>query len=558
MNPPTPLSVPWPRSVDRLLFGSEAIATFKRHSAEYSDFKDFYTKHRSKATSSSTPPSLVTQADEAAFAKESLRLFKIYQQKRRELAKQKMAKDRAALPIAPFEQQLTDLVKQNRVVLVAAATGAGKSTQVPQYLLAAGFDKIAVTQPRRIACFSLAKRVSEESLDALHYGSDVAFQVRFEGTKTANTKILFLTEGLLLRQFAQDNCLRQYNLIIVDEVHERHITGDFLLGVLKRILSIRLDLRIVLMSATINASLFANYFNAPIIEIPGRMFPVRVEYLPTEPEEDRNLVDERLVRDREKSGKVVSIQSKQSKLKTDPYLRILERIDQVVPVHERGDLLIFLSGMNEITTLADELRNYASFTRRWIILKLHSSLSVTEQEKVFDVAPAGIRKCILSTNIAETSVTIDGVRFIIDSGKVKEMSFDAKTRLSRLSEFWISQSSAKQRMGRAGRTGPGECFRFYTEREYERLNEFPVPEILRTPLEPLLLQTMAYGLGNPREFDFIERPDADVLESCMRRLQELGAVEEIIDEANLTTERERLTSLGKVLAILPMVIDRSS
>ncbi|KAI9351975.1 P-loop containing nucleoside triphosphate hydrolase protein [Obelidium mucronatum] len=407
--------IPWPRTVDRAFFGRDAThpAGFKRHSAEYADFAGFYAKYRARTP---TPP-----ADETEFARTALRLFSDFQARRLRLTREKMAKDRAGLPIAPFEQQLVALVQANRVVLIAAQTGAGKSTQVPQFLLAAGFDKIACTQPRRIACFSLARRVSQESLDALRYGSDVAYQVRFEGTKTQNTKILFLTEGLLLRQFAQDNSLSAYNLIIVDEVHERHVTGDFLLGVLKRILEIRQDLRIVLMSATINATLFANYFNAPVIEIPGRMYPVKVEYLPIEPEEDRNLVDERLVKDREKSGVVVSIQAKPGKMKHEPYLKILERIDQVVPAHERGDLLIFLSGMNEITTLADELRNYASFTRRWIILKLHSSLSVQEQEKVFDVAPPGLRKCILSTNIAETSVTIDGVRFIIDSGTAQRL-----------------------------------------------------------------------------------------------------------------------------------------
>ncbi|KAJ3027787.1 UNVERIFIED_CONTAM: DEAH (Asp-Glu-Ala-His) box polypeptide 34 [Siphonaria sp. JEL0065] len=520
------MTLPWPRSVDKALFGRDAThpAPFQRNTGEYVDFVEFYAKYRKRTLATSNATQLHSQQDEEKFARTALALFKDFQAKRLLVARDKMKKDRASLPIAPFEQQLVGLVRANRVVLIAAQTGAGKSTQVPQYLLAA----------------------------------DVAYQVRFEGTKTQNTKILFLTEGLLLRQFAQDNSLAAYNLIIVDEVHERHVTGDFLLGVLKRMLDIRQDLRIVLMSATINATLFANYFNAPVIEIPGRMFPVKVEYLPIEPEEDRNLVDERLIKDREKSGTVVSIQAKQGKMKTEPYLRILERIDQVVPAHERGDLLIFLSGMNEITLLADELRNYASFTKRWIILKLHSSLSIQEQEKVFDVAPTGLRKCILSTNIAETSVTIDGVRFIIDSGRVKEMSFDTKTRLSRLSEFWISQSSAKQRTGRAGRTGPGECFRFYTEREFNNLNEFPVPEILRTPLQPLLLQVMAYGLGDPREFDFIEKPSMGAIEGSMNSLKELGATEEVYEDARgssgdqMVIMKDRLTALGKVLAVLPM------
>ncbi|KAJ3399434.1 DEAH (Asp-Glu-Ala-His) box polypeptide 34, partial [Chytriomyces hyalinus] len=550
------MSIPWPRAADSALFGREGKAEFKRHSGEYGEFRDFYIKLAQRNQTSKQIVDVSTD-NGVPFALKALALFAQFQAKKQQAAEAKIEKDRNSLPVKAFEQSIVDTVRNNRVCLIAADTGAGKSTQVPQYLLAAGFDKIACTQPRRIACYSLAKRVSYESLNV--YGSKIAYQVRFEGTKTAQTRILFLTEGLLLRQFASDPMLSAYNVIIVDEVHERHISGDFLLGVLKRIVSLRPDLHVVLMSATINATLFSKYFNAPIIEIPGRMFPVKIEYLPIEPEEDRNLVDPRLVSDRAKSGIVSSIQAKPGKIRTEPYLKILERIDQIVPAHERGDLLVFLSGMNEITMLADELRSYASFTRRWIILKLHSSLSVQEQEKVFDVAPPGVRKCILSTNIAETSVTIDGVRFIIDSGRVKEMSFDSTSRLSRLSEFWISQSSAKQRAGRAGRTGPGECYRFYTANEFAQLNAFPVPEILRTPLEPLLLQTMAYGLGDPREFDFIERPEGKALESAMDGLKRLGAVEgsnSMKSRASTGNDNqtcgERLTALGRVLAILPM------
>ncbi|KAJ3128296.1 DEAH (Asp-Glu-Ala-His) box polypeptide 34 [Physocladia obscura] len=556
----------WGRHGDRVLFGPEGAALFRRHSAEYGDFRDFFAKFKERATAKKDAQQNNANASndveaEVSLARQGLKLFVEYQAKRVVAAQQKIAKDRASLPIKAYEAQIVASVRENPVVLIAADTGAGKSTQVPQFLLAAGFTNIACTQPRRIACYSLARRVSFESLNI--YGSEIAYQVRFEGTRTAKTKILFLTEGLLLRQFAANPTLSAYNVIIVDEVHERHVTGDFLLGVLKRIVAARPDLRIVLMSATINATLFSTYFDAPVIEVPGRMFPVKVEYLPVAPEEDANLVNERLVNERKKAGIVVSIQAKPGKIRTEPYLRILERIDQLVPAHERGDLLVFLSGMNEITALSDDLRAYASSTRRWIILKLHSSLSVQEQEKVFDVSPPGIRKCILSTNIAETSVTIDGVRFIVDSGRVKETSFDSATRLSRLSEFWISQSSAKQRTGRAGRTGPGECFRFYTQREFDNLNEFPVPEILRTPLEPLLLQTMAYGLGDPREFDFIERPSRDAVESALIALKGLGAVEDVVDAAPdvwnksngvFAAQRERLTPLGRILAVFPMDI----
>jgi ATP-dependent RNA helicase DHX34 len=295
------------------------------------------------------------------------------------------------------------------------------------------------------------------------------------------------------------------------------------------------------MSATINADLFGSYFNAPVIEVPGRMFPVSIEYLPAE-EEDVNLVDPRIVQDRISAPIRQSLATKTVKIKAEPYLRILERIDQTVPSDERGDLLIFVSGMNEIGILSEELQNYANYTRRWIVLNLHSALSIAEQELVFDIAPDGVRKCIISTNIAETSVTIDGIRFIIDSGKVKELGYDTVGGYSRLSEFWISKSSAKQRAGRAGRTGPGECFRFYSEKEYEGLNEFPVPEILRIPLDSILLEIKAFGLGDPMEFDFIERPSEASLKSSLTRLQNVGCLDKIFD----------ITDMGRVLSTLPV------
>ncbi|KAI9363939.1 P-loop containing nucleoside triphosphate hydrolase protein [Zopfochytrium polystomum] len=465
----------WGFLADKVLFGKEGEASFRRHTGEYDEFCEFFRKFKSMRQKKQTTKASHSEIEEVSVARQALVLFGAYQEKRKKSLSEKITKDRASLPIKEFETNIIESVQRHRVVLIAADTGAGKSTQVPQYLLAAGFDKIACTQPRRIACYSLARRVSYESLNI--YGSEIAYQVRFEGTKTSNTRILFLTEGLLLRQFASDPMLSSYNVIIVDEVHERHVTGDFLLGVLKQLLSRRDDVRVVLMSATINAELFSKYFSAPVIEVPGRMYPVKIEYRPIE-EEDKNLVDDRFIRERERMNERVSIPAKSGKLKAEPYLRIMERIDETIPAHERGDLLVFF--------------------------------------------PFGDRA---------------------GKGKVKEMSYDASSHLSRLSEFWISKSSAKQRAGRAGRTGPGEvCFRFYSQREFEGLNDFPVPEILRTPLEALLLQVRAYGLGNPRLFDFIEKPAASALCSSVARLTQLKALD----------EREELTSLGKVLAELPM------
>lgn len=378
----------------------------------------------------------------------------------------KLRREQKNLPIFQYRSRVVDLVRRHSVVVVAGDTGCGKSTQVPQYLLSAGFNNIACTQPRRIACISLAKRVSFESLN--QYGSKVGYQIRFETTRTTATKLLFLTEGLLLRQIQQDRTLAQYDVLIVDEVHERHLHCDFLLGVLRSLLANRPDLRLILMSATINIKLFSDYFSgAPVLQVPGRLFPIQVIYQPIPPEEQP---------------------SRSEKMDPRPYLRILQGIDQRYPPEERGDLLLFLSGVAEISTIQEACQIYATHTRRWIVLPLHSTLSLAQQDKVFDVAPPGVRKCIISTNIAETSVTIDGVRFVVDSGKVKEMSFDPKAKMQRLQEFWISRASSEQRKGRAGRTGPGVCYRLYAESDYDAFAPYPVPEIHRVALDSLILQ----------------------------------------------------------------------
>ncbi|KAF9407084.1 hypothetical protein HW555_012772 [Spodoptera exigua] len=427
------------------------------------------------------------------------------------------------LPVAKYRDEIVAAVKNERVVVVAGDTGCGKSTQVPQYLHEAGFESIACTQPRRIACVSLSKRVAYEMLT--QFESKVGYQIRFEKSKTADTKICFITEGLLLRQMSSEN-LPNYDVIILDEVHERHLMGDFLLGILKCLIHTRTDIKLVLMSATINIKLFEDYFSAEsavVIQVPGRLFPIQLQYKPI-------LMDDKPTRD--------------DRLDPQPYVQVMQLIDSKYPRNERGDLLIFLSGVQEITTICDAAQQYAEKSKNWIVLPLHSGLSLAEQDKVFDYPPEGVRKCIVSTNIAETSVTIDGIRFVVDSGKVKEMSYDSTTKMQRLKEFWISKASADQRKGRAGRTGPGVCYRIYSQEQYNEMDDFSTPEVSRVPLASLLLLMSSLGVSDVRRFPFLDTPPEDAVENALLELKQHGAL----------TSNEKLTALGKALANLPVEV----
>lgn len=450
-------------------------------------------------------------------------LYLEFLQREKMVKLKKLRESQQKLPIAQFKDEIVKAVFEKQVIIIAGDTGCGKSTQVPQYLLQAGFSRIACTQPRRIACIALSKRVAYETLN--EFGSTVGYQIRFEKSKTQATRIVFVTEGLVLRQISTDPTLSDYDIIVLDEVHERHLAGDFLLGVMKCLVQSRKDLKLILMSATINIGLFQQYFQgqAPVIQVPGRLFPIQVQYKPI-------AAEERV--------------TKTGKMNPSPYLRILQLIDGKYKIDERGDLLIFLSGMNEITTVEEVVREYAQQNQRWIVLPLHSTLSVAEQDKVFDYPPEGVRKCIIATNIAETSITLDGVRFVVDSGKVKEMSHDPISKLQRLQEFWISRASAEQRKGRAGRTGPGVCFRLYSEKEYGDFAAYATPEIQRVPLDSMILQMISMGLPDARLFPFIEPPSGDAVENSITTLKEKGAL----------TIDEKLTTIGKCLAGLPVDI----
>lgn len=355
--------------------------------------------------------------------------------------------------------------------------------------------------------------------------SEVGFQIRFEKNLNSNTKILFVTEGLLLRQISDNKLLSEYDVIILDEVHERHLHGDFLLGIMKCLLYQRNDFKLILMSATINIQLFEDYFGsyAKVIQVPGRLFPIKTQYHPI--------------------SKVDKIGSKND-FDSAPYIQILNLIDHKYPKDERGDVLIFLSGVKEITTVVEAAKLYNEKTQSWCILPLYSSLSLEEQNKVFDYPPEGYRKCVVSTNVAETSITIDGIRFVVDSGKVNEISYDPICRLQRLKEFWISRASAEQRKGRAGRTGPGVCFRLYSEEEFAAMSQYTLPEIQRVPLDSILLQMIALGLPDARKFPFIEPPSSSSIENSICNLKLYNALH----------NDEKLTEMGKMLAKLPVDI----
>ncbi|XP_029161453.1 probable ATP-dependent RNA helicase DHX34 isoform X2 [Nylanderia fulva] len=437
--------------------------------------------------------------------KDVIVLYLDFKQKEKFNKLKKLRDAQANLPVAQYKDEIIETVKKEQVVIIAGDTGCGKSTQIPQYLYEAGFRKIACTQPRRIACISLAKRVAFETLS--ENLSKIGYQIRFEKQRNQETNITFITEGLLLRQVAGESVLSAYDVIVLDEVHERHLHGDLLLGIMKCIIYQKPDLKLVLMSATINIELFSNYFakeDVKIIEVPGRLYPIQLLYRPITVED---------------------LKYKNDRFNPSPYVQIMQLIDQKYPV-------------------VDAAKEYSTKKNNWIVLPLHSTLSISEQDKVFDYAPEGVRKCIVATNIAETSITIDGIRFVADSGKVKEMSYDPSCKMQKLKEFWISKASAEQRKGRSGRTGPGVCYRIYSEEDYKVLERYSTPELQRVPLDSSLLQMIAMGLPDARKFPFIEPPPADSIENAILSLKDHGAL----------TDNEKITCIGKTLARLPVDI----
>ncbi|GJJ13213.1 hypothetical protein Clacol_007464 [Clathrus columnatus] len=461
--------------------------------------------------------------------------------------------ERQKLPAWSAKDSFLEQFRRHRVVICVGETGSGKTTQVPQYILDDYVDavranktqglslaqyQIIVTQPRRVAAVSVASRVSAERGD----DGSVSYSIRGESNSTSRTKILFCTTGVALRRLNAGDGFDKVNVIIVDEVHERSVDSDFLLLELRDLLKRNSNIKVVLMSATINHDVFLNYFEgAALVSIPGRTHPVD-DIKPAQKQTEKDLQS---FRDMYKSQGFddASVQALENLTRSGriDYQLIVATVLFIVSNKNDGSVLIFLPGVQEIKKCMDLIK--ASLGTSVEVLPLHANLTSDEQKKVFKRTAK--RKIIISTNVAETSITIDDVVYVIDTGKVKEISYDIDSGLSQLAERWISKAAARQRRGRAGRTQPGECYKLYTRQQHEDWDNFPVPEILRTPLESLLLSAKAMrGNEDVRAFlgKAVDPPPMATIEKTWVVLQELGAI----------NEHNNITALGRLLTLLPV------
>lgn len=418
----------------------------------------------------------------------------------------------AELPINAYRDEIVRLVERHQVLIVCGDTGSGKSTQLPKICLGAGrgvSGLIGHTQPRRIAARSLASRIAKELDSPL--GEHVGYKIRFKDRVSDETYIKLLTDGMLLSEMNRDRCLRQYDTLIVDEAHERSLNIDLLLGTLKRLLPQRPELKLIITSATINTAKLQDYFaGAPLLEVSGRVYPVTVTYTETQDDADADF---------------------------DLCAQVVRAVEQVAE-GTRGDVLAFLPGEREIRETSALLAKRAGTGLE--VLPLYGRLSNEAQDRVF--APSAKQKVILATNVAETSITVPNIGYVIDTGLARMSRYSYRTKLQRLPIEKISKASATQRAGRAGRTGPGECIRLYSEEDYQNRPDYCEPEIQRTNLAAVILRMKHLGLGELDVFPFLDAPDTRYIEDGMRLLSELGAVD----------ERGALTPTGRKLARLPV------
>ena len=424
---------------------------------------------------------------------------------------------RKNLPVYKLKDQLMQAIRDNQVLVVIGETGSGKTTQLTQYLADEGYigrGRIGCTQPRRVAAMSVAKRVAEEY--GCRVSEEVGYAIRFEDCTSQQTAIKYMTDGMLLREALLDNQLSGYSVIMLDEAHERTVHTDVLFGLLKGVMHKRSDLKLIVTSATLEAEKFSKYFfECNIFRIPGREYPVEIMYT-KQPESD--YVDAALI-----------------------------TVLQIHLTEPAGDILLFLTGQDEIDQacqiLYERVKNLGSKVPELIILPVYSSLPSEMQTRIFEPAPAGTRKCVVATNIAEASLTIDGIYYVVDPGFAKQKVYNPKLGMDSLVVAPISQASAKQRAGRAGRTGPGKCYRLYTESAFK--NEMlptTVPEIQRTNMAMTVLTMKAMGINDLLNFDFMDPPPPQTLVTALEQLYNLGA----LDDDGL------LTRLGRKMAEFPL------
>jgi pre-mRNA-splicing factor ATP-dependent RNA helicase DHX16 len=425
---------------------------------------------------------------------------------------------RKSLPIYQFRDDIIQAVKDHQVLIIVGETGSGKTTQLPQYLHEAGFTeggmKIGCTQPRRVAAMSVAARVAEEMGKRL--GNEVGYAIRFEDNTNEKTVLKYMTDGMLLRELLTDPELSQYSALMIDEAHERTVSTDLACGLLKDIARARPDLKLLISSATMDARKFQKYFDdAPIFNIPGRRYAVDVHYT-AQPE--ANYV----------AAAITTV--------------FQIHITQPAP----GDILVFLTGQEEIeameANLQETARKLGSKVKEMIICPIYANLPTDLQAKIFEPTPPNARKVVLATNIAETSLTIDGIVYVIDPGFVKENQYNPRTGMESLVVVPCSRASAGQRAGRAGRVGPGKCFRLYTSQAYKNeLDENTTPELQRTNLTGTILMLKSLGINDLLDFDFMDPPSTDTIVRAVEQLYALGAL----------NNAGELTKIGRQMAEFP-------
>ncbi|EGD75232.1 ATP-dependent helicase [Salpingoeca rosetta] len=425
---------------------------------------------------------------------------------------------RKSLPVFKYREQFLEAVKEHQILIIVGETGSGKTTQLPQYLVEAGYckggKKIGCTQPRRVAAMSVAARVSEEMGTKL--GLDVGYSIRFEDCTSERTILKYMTDGMLLREFLGEPDLDSYCAMMIDEAHERTLHTDILFGLVKDIARFRPDLKLLISSATMDAEKFSTYFDdAPVFRVPGRRFPVEIYY---------------------------------SKAPEADYLdAAVVTVLQIHLTQPLGDILVFFTGQEEIESakeiLDEKVRRLGSRIAELMVLPIYANLPSDMQSKIFEPTPPGARKVVLATNIAETSLTIDGIIYVIDPGFSKQKSYNPRTGMESLVVTPCSQASADQRAGRAGRVSAGKCFRLYTSVAFENeMEPNTVPEIQRTHLGNVVLLLKSLGINDIIHFDFMDPPPADTIMRALEQLYALGAL----------NDRGELTKLGRRMAEFPV------